>query len=121
MAVVEHSTDVVGVGFRMKHDVRVALAGIIKKNPLRVDLMREPDNEYDPNAIAVYISDSKAGALDGHHLGYLARSVSEVLAPKLDAGKVVVEGGLLTHLYPKQGDKRDDLSTGNLDLILVRQ
>jgi hypothetical protein len=119
MATIEQSVDVVGVGFRMKHDVRVVLDEIVKKKPLRVDLQREPENEYDENAIKVVLSDPRAGQLDGHHLGYLGRPVAEVLAPRLDGEEVVVDSAKLTVLYPAEST-RDDLSTGNIDLVLVK-
>lgn len=39
---------------------------------------REPDNEYDPDAIAVYIDDC--------HVGYLARTHNGALACAMDDG-----------------------------------
>ena len=52
-----------------------------------VDLVREPDNKFDPNAIAVKI--------DGQHCGYIPRAQAELLARDLDAGRLrvaVLEG-----------------------------
>ena len=45
-------------------------------------LKREPENPHDPLAIMVF---SEAG----HHLGYVPRAKSEVLARLLDAGKLL--------------------------------
>ena len=42
-------------------------------------LKREPDNPHDPNAISVWFLDDR--------LGYLQKTVSEKLAPAMDAGK----------------------------------
>jgi hypothetical protein len=42
-------------------------------------LRREPENEHDPNAIAV-----DAG---GEHVGFVPRELAEELAPELDAGR----------------------------------
>ena len=51
--------------------------------PLTAILVREPDNEYDPNAIAVHVP-----ALGEHaHLGHVPRNVAARLAPQLDAGE----------------------------------
>jgi len=44
-----------------------------------LDLRREPDNEYDNNAIAVYTD-------TGEQIGYLSSEVAEELAPLMDDG-----------------------------------
>ena len=44
--------------------------------PLRLE--RQPDNEHDPNAIAVYAGDQ---------LGFVPREIAAELAPEVDAGK----------------------------------
>lgn len=46
----------------------------------RLKLQREPSNEYDPLAIAIYDSNN-------YHLGYIPKTKNEVLAKLLDAGK----------------------------------
>jgi hypothetical protein len=43
-------------------------------------LRRDPGNEYDPNAIAVFSS-------DGDQVGFVPREVAEELAAQIDAGK----------------------------------
>ncbi|WP_350454254.1 HIRAN domain-containing protein [Slackia heliotrinireducens] len=45
---------------------------------LEIDLVREPNNEYDPNAIAVYA--------DGLHGGYVPADVASTLADLMDSG-----------------------------------
>jgi HIRAN domain len=45
-----------------------------------LELRRDPDNEHDPNAIAVH-------ARGGEQLGFVPREIAEQLAPELDAGK----------------------------------
>jgi len=42
-------------------------------------LMREPDNEHDPNAVRVAL----AGSI---YMGYVPRHIAKDLAPKIDAG-----------------------------------
>lgn len=52
-----------------------------------VDLMREPDNKFDPNAIAVKV--------DGTHCGYIPRAQAEWLARDLEEGRLraaILEG-----------------------------
>lgn len=44
-----------------------------------VELRREPDNEYDENAIAVYTEDER-------QLGFLSRELAADLAPEMDDG-----------------------------------
>jgi hypothetical protein len=44
-----------------------------------LELRRDPDNEHDPNAIAVH-------APGGEMLGFVPRAVAEELAPQLDRG-----------------------------------
>ena len=45
----------------------------------RLELRREPENEHDPNAIAVHGG--------GAHLGFVPRELAEEIAPALDAGE----------------------------------
>lgn len=45
-----------------------------------LDLVREPDNEYDENAIAVYS--------DGIKIGYIPRTMNADLAEAMDEGRV---------------------------------
>lgn len=47
---------------------------------IRLKLQREPHNEYDPSAIAIYDANN-------YHLGYVPKTKNEVLAKLLDAGK----------------------------------
>ncbi len=68
------STKVVGVSFDGRQDATEGLAG-----GEELALVREPNNEADPNAIAVRRS-------DGRPLGYLRRQIAAALAPLMDAG-----------------------------------
>lgn len=51
--------------------------------PVNAVLVREPDNEYDTNAIAVYAT-TRDGQQSARHVGYVAAEVAEDLAPILD-------------------------------------
>ena len=66
-------TKVVGVSFEGRQSV---LGGLAPGDPL--ELVREADNAYDPNALAV-----RYGRLQ---LGYLRREIAQRLAPNVDAG-----------------------------------
>lgn len=67
-------TKLVGVTFEGRQDV---VARLEHGTPLRIE--RQPDNEYDPNAVAVFEP-------HGAQVGYLNRRLATVLAPVLDAG-----------------------------------
>lgn len=47
---------------------------------VELELVRQPDNEYDPNAISV--------RWNGEHIGHMNRVIAFRLAPELDAGTV---------------------------------
>jgi hypothetical protein len=65
------------VGTRFRGPNAVAMVGALPRG-LRVRLQREPNNEFDGNAIAVYYGTA--------HLGFLPRNHNTDLAPALDRG-----------------------------------
>ena len=67
-------TKLVGVTFEGRQEV---VAGLAPGAPLRV--VRQPDNEYDPNAVALL-------APDGEQVGFFNRRLVAVLAPVIDEG-----------------------------------
>lgn len=69
------NTKVVGVTFENRQDLLVDL-----EPGVELALVREPDNGFDSNAIAVRL-------LDGSQIGYLNRLLSARLAPVMDAGE----------------------------------
>jgi single-stranded-DNA-specific exonuclease len=68
------NTKVVGVSFEGRQDVVAGLAP-----GASLELRRQPDNPYDPNAIGVWY-----GALQ---LGFLKREIAARVAPNVDAGE----------------------------------
>jgi single-stranded-DNA-specific exonuclease len=68
------NTKIVGVSFEGRQHIVAGLRG-----DEVVDLVRHPENEHDPNAIAV-----RYGALQ---LGFLRREIAKRVAPKMDAGE----------------------------------
>lgn len=54
-----------------------------------LDLLREPDNAYDPNAIAVFIKNKNLSSVDKSlKIGYLSSEIAEQLAPIIDDGEI---------------------------------
>lgn len=78
----------VGLQFRWKKTGREMLARSV---PILVDLVREPDNPSDENAIKVVIAwKFKFKGLRGRQLGYLRKSTASLFAARLDAGTLEV-------------------------------
>jgi hypothetical protein len=83
-------------------------------------LKREPNNEFDKNAVAVYFNFS--GNMT--KLGHLSRGLAELLAPKLDQGaevqvtKAPIIGGVIT----LEWDQPDEVETPseNVDALTAR-
>ena len=76
-------TKVVGVTFEDRQEL---LRDLTEGQVLRVE--REPENTYDPNAVAVLTD-------DGRKVGYLKRLVAAAIAPQMDRGaayRAAVEG-----------------------------
>lgn len=69
-------SDLAGLRFRPAAVREIAHA---LKAGTELELVRAPDNQYDPNAIEV--------RLDGVMLGFIQRTVAAHLAPVIDAGE----------------------------------
>jgi HIRAN domain len=78
----EHYT-IVGLQYRTTKEARRHLA---TKVPFSVIFKREKKNEYDPNAIAVFVA--QGNFLAGQHIGYLRKEVAAVISPKVDAKEI---------------------------------
>jgi hypothetical protein len=86
--------DIVGLGFRMKRESRRALRMLVERKGSipGLRLVREPDNPADPNAIKVCLP---SRVMHGAHIGYLHRETAELLAPRIDAGVLVIKTATL--------------------------
>lgn len=71
----------------------------VKKDD-RLTLKREPENPFDPNAIAVSWEDT---AGDQHQLGYVPRALAGVLAPLVDEGAVITALAIRALKVPRAG------------------
>ena len=93
---------VVGIQHRVTMSTREMIAKRIDLHgPVEVELQREPDNEYDRNAIRVVID---AGPYKNLHIGYVPRLAAEILAPALDKGSAEFGMAILTSLDARDGD-----------------
>jgi len=63
------------------------------KPGIELELRREPENQYDTNAVSIWYVDK---------LGYIPRPMAVMLAPMIDSGQVTVaafyEQGISIHL-----------------------
>jgi hypothetical protein len=106
-----YTLDVVGLKFRWKRDGRRAIANMVAKkgNITGMRLIREPDNPYDAAAIMVCLPER---IIEGKQLGYIRTEAAQLLAPRLDSGKLVVLSAKLTEL-----DESQDWNVGELEVI----
>lgn len=85
-----HEIGVVGTRFEGRQDVLWDLYTDQENGAPSEDLTgsaeREPDNQYDANAIRIYIA--------GKHVGYVPRALSAKLAPHMDAGEQALVTGV---------------------------
>jgi hypothetical protein len=83
--------EVVGMSYRgWTKQGRVMLRD---RAPFAVTIEREPQNEYDPNAILVKLLKME---IKPEELGYIRRETAVLLAPRLDAGRLIFKSGLST-------------------------
>lgn len=78
---------VVGLQYALSQSGRKLIG---KQVPFRVKLKRNPNNEYDSNAIEVVIADIKVSNAQ-MRMGHLSRQVAGVLAPEMDKGAMKIE------------------------------
>jgi hypothetical protein len=71
----------------------------VKKDD-RLTLAREPENPFDPNAIAVRWEDP---AGDVRQLGYVPRALAAVLAPLVDEGATITALAVRAQKVPQAG------------------
>ncbi len=92
---------VVGLNYRLTTSTRRLLADKLKSEPIFCDLIREPDNRHDENAVKVVV---KEGSYKGMHIGYIQRGVAAVLAVLMDEGGIQDETFALVSLDVEQGE-----------------
>jgi hypothetical protein len=101
---VEVALDVVGFGHRFKAEERERLAASCARRPQKIRLVREQENKYDGNAIAVFIEEGplagvvhRKGDAPGQ-IAYLRAETAAELAPRMDRGEVTFVKGTLVSL-----------------------
>lgn len=80
----------------MRHHVKAqTILEISNCCPMKVQLVREPKNEADANAIRVESVDEP---WDGMKLGYIGRETARELAPRMDKKQIQITGAVLEEL-----------------------
>ena len=94
---------VAGTGF----EGRDQLIRMRCKQGAAVDLVREPANAHDPNAIAVYLHSTGLFGLIKRrdHIGYVKASRAAGMANKLDSGSMKVLRCFVASFYAPENDK----------------
>lgn len=87
----EYNSMLMGANFRPEEAKAIVKALGIGET---VEARRDPDNQYDPNAIALYSA--------GEHIGFIERGLAEELAPIMDDGAslIVTVSGFVSPLKP---------------------
>jgi single-stranded-DNA-specific exonuclease len=77
------NTKVAGVTYEGRQDIIAALKG---NEPCRI--VPEPENPYDPNALAVHVAVAPGVV---RHVGFVPRDLAAQIAPHLEGEAVMVE------------------------------
>lgn len=80
--------------------------------PVPLTLVREPENEFDPNAVAVVAPNEEFGP---HIIGHIPRHLAARLAPEMDAG--VKWGAVLTNVFYLD----DHIDRPGADVLLTKR
>lgn len=82
-------TKAVGVTFDQRQYALQTIERLekINKDSVEITLRREPDNEYDPNAVAIFAKYNDPTFLMEveSHIGYIKKDLSEILSPEMAA------------------------------------
>jgi hypothetical protein len=70
------------------------------------ELVREADNEYDANAVAVYVH--------GNKIGHLSRQVAETVGPDMDKGVVWKVSSAMVKVHPDKPEQP------GVELVIIR-
>lgn len=93
----------------MTQELKISLAGLshratvttreelAREVPLKVKLVREPENSHDDNAIAVIVIERP---YEDWQIGYVPRQVAALLAPLFDERKQEVQEAWVTAIEP---------------------
>lgn len=80
----------------------------------KIELVREPDNKFDPNAIAVYLHGKRLFGMveTREQIGYIKAGRAEGLAEKIDSGAITVVGAFVKsfHAPPEEHVPRVSLT-----------
>lgn len=71
-------------------------------DPIKVELVPEPDNQYDPNAIAVIVDGYKVGYVPKGSTGHVRKILTQYTIEKISAE---ITGGPYKYLYSEEDDE----------------
>ena len=92
---------VVGLQYRLPPGTMKALR---QDCPLKCELVREPKNSHDENAIKVVVTEKPWAKIhEGLHIGYIARQTAAEFAPVMDEGNFPFGEVWLTAVNVEQG------------------
>jgi HIRAN domain len=89
----------------MQHRLAPGTLGFLSQaTPLKCELVREPNNPHDANAIKVVVTERPWAKMhDGLHVGYIARQTAAEFAPVMDAGRFPFNDVWLMSVNPEMG------------------
>lgn len=94
-------TEVVGMQYRVTAHTRKMLAQHCTQGPIEVEIVREPMNVHDENALKVILLSTP---YKGMHVGYVSRHTAVSLSPALDEKRATVVEAHITDIRAEDGD-----------------
>jgi HIRAN domain len=94
----EHNLNVPLVGMNYRVGVQLQLE-FAHKTPFRVQIEREAENKFDPNALKVVATEIRPGM----QIGYVSRGVAARLAPLIDSGRIDIEAAAVIDIDETDG------------------
>lgn len=86
---VNETVKAAGVTFNKRQNFLKALRSHKKRHPMKLVLVREPENEFDKNAVKIIAKYTLDGRNKTIMIGYIPKKVSSRLAPLMDRGGFV--------------------------------
>lgn len=91
---------VVGMAHRVSQSSRKLIAARLEKGVIPCEILREPDNLHDHNAIMVIMDGQPFKDM---RIGYIARAVAAKMAPLMDEGNLTPIESALTMVNADEG------------------
>lgn len=75
----------------------LALVDILRDEPMPLEIVRDPGNKFDPQAISI--------RLNGEHLGFIPKDLAATIAPQIDAGALYAADAMYVAVSPDNPDR----------------